>query len=122
MGPPSRVLPRRRRRRCQWASSSEGAAAARPGGLRRHRVRFRHTPDGVHVADTIPARLFAQAEKRPGSPAYFEKVDGSFRPVSWSEYTLSVRRAARALISGGLEPGPHGPLLGFHRPRRGTLD
>jgi len=28
------------------------------------------------VADTIPARLFAQAEKRPGSPAYFEKVDG----------------------------------------------
>jgi len=74
------------------------------------------------VADTIPARLFAQAEKRPGSPAYFEKVDGSFRPVSWSEYTLSVRRAARALISVGLEPGQHVTILGFNRPEWVIMD
>ena len=74
------------------------------------------------MADTIPARLFAQAEKRPGSPAYFEKVDGSFRPVSWSEYTLSVRRAARALISVGLEPGQHVTILGFNRPEWVIMD
>jgi long-chain acyl-CoA synthetase len=74
------------------------------------------------VPDTIPARLFAQAEKRPGSPAYLEKVDGAYRPVSWSEYAGQVRQAAKALIAAGLEPGQHVTILGFNRPEWVILD
>ncbi|MFH1104099.1 MAG: long-chain fatty acid--CoA ligase [Actinomycetota bacterium] len=74
------------------------------------------------MSDTIPARLFAQAEKRPGSPAYFEKIDGTYRPTSWSEYAASVRRAARALIAVGFEPGQHVTILGFNRPEWVILD
>ena len=74
------------------------------------------------MSDTIPARLFAQAEKRPGSPAYFEKIDGTYRPTSWSEYAASVRRAARALIALGFEPGQHVAILGFNRPEWVILD
>jgi len=68
------------------------------------------------VADTIPSRLFRQAEIRPGSPAYHEKVDGAYRAVSWSEYAGTVRQAARALIATGFEPGQHVTILGFNRP------
>ncbi len=68
------------------------------------------------MADTIPSRLFRQAEIRPGSPAYHEKVDGAYRPVSWSEYAGSVRQAARSLLATGFEPGQHVTILGFNRP------
>ena len=74
------------------------------------------------MADTIPARLFAQAEKRPGSPALYERIDGSFRPISWSEYAASVRRVARSLIATGLEPGQHVTILGLNRPEWVVLD
>ena len=74
------------------------------------------------MADTIPARLFAQAAKRPGSPAYYEKVDGEYRPTSWSEYADQVRRAGRALIAAGFEPGQHVAILGFNRPEWVILD
>jgi len=74
------------------------------------------------VADTIPARLFTQAEKRPGSPAYYEKVDGEFRPTSWSEYAEQIRRAGRALIASGFQPGQHVAILGFNRPEWVILD
>ena len=74
------------------------------------------------MSDTIPSRLFAQAEKRPGSPAFFEKVGGTYRPASWSEYALSVRRAAKALIATGFEPGQHVTILGFNTPEWVILD
>ena len=74
------------------------------------------------MADTIPARLLAQAEKRPGSPAYYEKVDGEYQPTSWSEYAEQVRRTGRALIGAGFEPGQHVAILGFNRPEWVILD
>jgi long-chain acyl-CoA synthetase len=67
------------------------------------------------VVDSIPSRLFRQAEIRPGSPAYHEKVDGAYRPVSWSEYAGTVRQAARALVAAGFQPGQHIAILGFNR-------
>ncbi|OFW66944.1 MAG: long-chain fatty acid--CoA ligase [Actinobacteria bacterium RBG_16_68_21] len=70
----------------------------------------------------MPARLFAQAERRPGSPALFEKIEGSFRPTSWSQYAEQVRLAARALIALDFEPGQHVAILGFNRPEWAVLD
>ena len=74
------------------------------------------------MVDTIPARLFAQAEKRPGSPAYFDKVDGKYRPTSWSEYAAQVRQAGKALLAAGLIPGSKVTILGFNRPEWVILD
>ena len=68
------------------------------------------------MADTIPARLFAQAETRPGSPAYYEKVEGEYRSTSWSEYAAQVRRVGKALLAMGLRPGGVTTILGFNRP------
>jgi long-chain acyl-CoA synthetase len=74
------------------------------------------------VADTIPARLFEQAEKRPGSPAFYEKVEGEYRPTSWAEYAAMVRRAGKALIANGFRPGGRIAILGFNRPEWVILD
>jgi long-chain acyl-CoA synthetase len=74
------------------------------------------------VADTIPARLFAQAEKRPGSPAFYEKISGEFRPTSWGEYADLVQRAGKSLMSLGFDPGQHVAILGFNRPEWVVMD
>lgn len=68
------------------------------------------------MADTIPARLFDQAERRPGQPAYYEKVAGEYQSVSWGEYADQVRRAAKSLIALGFSAGQHVAILGFNRP------
>ena len=41
------------------------------------------------TADTIPARLLAQARQRPDAPAYCAKVDGAWRATRWK---LTTRR------------------------------
>jgi long-chain acyl-CoA synthetase len=74
------------------------------------------------TADTIPARLFGWAERTPGRPAYYEKVDGEFRATSWAEYAAQVKGAAKALIALGMEPGGHAAILGFNRPEWTILD
>jgi long-chain acyl-CoA synthetase len=74
------------------------------------------------VADTIPARLFDQAERRPGSPAYYEKIDGEYRSTSWGEYADQVRRAGKSLLALGFAPGQHVTILGFNRPEWVILD
>lgn len=74
------------------------------------------------MSDTIPARLFAQAERRPGSPAYHEKVDGVYRPTSWADYARQVRQAGKALMAAGLQPGAKTAILGFNRPEWVILD
>ena len=74
------------------------------------------------VADSIPARLFAQAEKRPGSAAYYEKVDGQYRSTSWTEYATQVRRTGKALLAAGCPPGSKVTILGFNRPEWVLLD
>jgi long-chain acyl-CoA synthetase len=74
------------------------------------------------VADTIPSRLFDQARRRPGSPALFSKVDGEYRPMTWADYAAEVRRAGKALIAQGFEPGQHAAILGFNRAEWMVLD
>jgi len=74
------------------------------------------------VADTIPARLFDQAERRPGSAAYYEKTDGEYQPVSWGEYADQVRRAGKGLIALGFAPDQHVAILGFNRAEWVILD
>ena len=51
------------------------------------------------MAESTPARVFAQAEKRGDVPAYYEKDGGNWHPTTWSAYADQVRQAARALIT-----------------------
>ena len=74
------------------------------------------------MADTIPARLFAQAAARPAAPAYHHKVDGEYRMTSWAEYAAQVRAAGRSLLALGFEPGQITTILGFNRPEWVILD
>jgi long-chain acyl-CoA synthetase len=67
------------------------------------------------MAESTPARVFAQAEKRGDVPAYYEKDGGNWHPTTWSAYADQVRQAARALITLGVEPGDRVCILGFNR-------
>jgi long-chain acyl-CoA synthetase len=68
------------------------------------------------AADTIVTRLFEQAKKRPTAPAYHVRQGGSWQATNWRDYAAEVKRAARALISLGFEPGNNISVLGFNRP------
>ncbi len=68
------------------------------------------------MPDTIPARLFHQAATRPDAPAYYVREGGVWKASSWREYANQVRRAGRALMALGLEPGQTTTILGFNRP------
>ncbi|MCB2224035.1 MAG: AMP-dependent synthetase/ligase [Actinobacteria bacterium] len=74
------------------------------------------------MADTIPARLFEQARRRPGSPAYYEHRDGEYAATSWSAYAAQVERAAKALIALGFAPGDRATVMGFNRPEWVVFD
>jgi long-chain acyl-CoA synthetase len=74
------------------------------------------------VADTIPARLLAQAERRPGSAAYYEKIDGQYRSSSWTEYAEQVRRAGKSLLAIGFPLDTKVTILGFNRPEWVIMD
>jgi long-chain acyl-CoA synthetase len=67
------------------------------------------------MQDTIPARLFDNAARKPRDPAYFEKVGGVWEPTSWKKQAELVERAGRALMALGLEPGGHTAICGFNR-------
>ncbi|MEO7108875.1 MAG: long-chain fatty acid--CoA ligase, partial [Polyangiaceae bacterium] len=66
-------------------------------------------------ADTIVHRLFAQADRRPESPALYEKRDGAWRSIHYREYADQVKRVAKSLIALGVEPGGTVSILGFNR-------
>ncbi len=74
------------------------------------------------MPDTIPARLFHQADIRPDAPAYYVREGGVWKATSWSQYAAQVSRAGRALIALGLEPGQTTTILGFNRPEWCILD
>lgn len=67
------------------------------------------------MAESTPARIFAQARERGDVPAYYEKDGGTWHPTTWGEYADQVRQAARALITLGIEPGDRVSILGFNR-------
>ena len=72
--------------------------------------------------DTIPARLQEQARIRPHAVAYAEKIDGRWLKADYRRLIDEVRRAARALMALGLQPGGTVCILGFNRPEWSILD
>lgn len=68
------------------------------------------------MADTIVKRLFECAERQPTSPAFYDKIDGSWQATEWQTYAERVRSAGRALISRGVEPGDHIAIVSDNRP------
>jgi long-chain acyl-CoA synthetase len=64
----------------------------------------------------IPHRIFEHARRRPTDAAYFTKEQGEWRPTSWQAYADHIRRAAKAMIALGIDPGGTVCILGFTRP------
>jgi long-chain acyl-CoA synthetase len=64
----------------------------------------------------IPQRIFDHARRRPTDPAYFTKEQGEWRPTSWQAYADQIRRAGKAMIDLGIEPGGTVCILGSTRP------
>ena len=64
----------------------------------------------------IPQRIFEHARRRPTDPAYFTKEQGEWRPASWQTYADQIRRAGKAMIALGIEPGSTVCILGSTRP------
>mgnify|MGYP001324737963 CR=1 FL=1 len=64
--------------------------------------------------DSIPGRLFKQAEVISHKPAYYEKKNGQWQPTTWKTYGEQVATAARAMIALGFEPNDSACILGFN--------
>ncbi len=73
-------------------------------------------------ADTIVNRLLGQAGRRPHHPAYFHKIDGRWRSVTYGAYGEQVCTAGRAMIALGIQPGENVCILGFNRPEWAIFD
>ena len=65
--------------------------------------------------DTIPRRLFNQAERRPDAPAHHSKKGGVYRPKSYRELANEVKRLGKAFIALDQKPGFTVCILGFNR-------
>ena len=68
------------------------------------------------MTKTILSCLRDHAQRHPEASAYAAKEDGRWVTSSWSELDARVRRAGRALISLGLQPGETVGILSFNRP------
>ncbi len=68
------------------------------------------------AADTIPSRVLRNADSLADKPAYHVRSSAGWRPTSWGEYGGQVRRAGKALVALGVEPGTPVTVLGFNRP------
>ncbi len=68
------------------------------------------------TGDTIVHRLLSQADRRPDSPALYERRGAVWRATTYRSYAETVKRVGRALIALGFEPGDTVSLLGFNRP------
>ncbi|MDI1444912.1 long-chain fatty acid--CoA ligase [Polyangium sp. 6x1] len=72
--------------------------------------------------DTIPSRLFKQAERRPDAPAHHIKSGGVYRPKSYRELADEVKRLGKAMIALGQKPGFTVCILGFNRSEWAAFD
>ncbi len=65
--------------------------------------------------DTIPRRLFTQADRRPNAPAHQSKKAGVYRPKNYRELADEVKRLGKSLIALDQQPGFTVCILGFNR-------
>lgn len=72
--------------------------------------------------DTIPLRIQNLVRTQPESPAFYEKVNGSWRSTSWRGYVDLIQKAGRAMITLGFDPGDAVSILGFNRPEWTIFD
>jgi long-chain acyl-CoA synthetase len=72
--------------------------------------------------ETTLHRLHENARQRPADAACYVKSDGAWKPISWADHLAEVRRAARALVALGLQPGQAVGILGFNRPEWVVFD
>ena len=73
-------------------------------------------------ADTIPARFLRHAQLRPNRPAHYVREGDGWKGTLWRDFVREVRRAARALISQGFQPGHTVAILGFNKPEWTAFD
>jgi long-subunit acyl-CoA synthetase (AMP-forming) len=68
------------------------------------------------MASMVHEVLAETVAKHGGRPALRVKRDGEWKTVTWSTYGRDVRRAARALIKLGVQPGQGVSLIGQNNP------
>ena len=68
------------------------------------------------MASMVHEVLADTVAKHGGRPALRVKRDGEWKTVTWSTYGRDVRRAARALIELGVQPGQGVSLIGQNNP------
>jgi long-subunit acyl-CoA synthetase (AMP-forming) len=68
------------------------------------------------MASMVHEVLADTVSKHGGRPALRVKRDGEWKTVTWSTYGRDVRRAARALIELGVQPGQGVSLIGQNNP------
>ena len=65
--------------------------------------------------DTIPRRLFKQAERRPDAPAHHTKTGGVYKPKSYKDLADEVQKLGKSMVSLGQKPDFTVCILGFNR-------
>jgi long-chain acyl-CoA synthetase len=68
------------------------------------------------ATDTIPFKVLQNGEFHGNDPAYYERIDGVWKPTTWRTYADEVTSAAKAMIALGIEPGNVVTILGFNQP------
>src|SRR5512136_2560500 len=68
------------------------------------------------MPETVLEVFDATARRHAGRPAMARKRGGAWELTSWREYQEQVRRAARALVAAGVEPGSGVVILSANRP------
>lgn len=68
------------------------------------------------MATTILHHLERHAAASGGRAALHDKLTGTWRTTTWSEYNAQTRQAARAMLAAGLVEGQVVTILGANRP------
>ncbi|MGZ5915391.1 MAG: AMP-binding protein, partial [Hyphomicrobium sp.] len=65
---------------------------------------------------SLPAMFFAQASRLTDRPFLWSKVDGVYRPQTWTAIADQVSAVARGLQAAGVKPGDRVMLVAENRP------
>src|SRR5690349_1847280 len=77
---------------------------------------------GVQPADNVTDDLFTNAENWPASVGLKRKLNGTWQPVTWREFTEQVRAVAAGFIAAGIQPGDRVALMSRTRFEWTVLD